>query len=305
VAFAHGFVGDLEAGDLFDEVGAVADDVDAVSDVDVSLVQSHDGGVDPRVVVLDPADVAFVHAHPSGPALKNHSFGAIAPCLRCRQASKGRGRGQERGSAVPGPDASSIAQSALLVIDAQDSFKAGQRWVRRSNPAFERNAGALIDAYRGARLPVVFFLHTDSDEGFNPGSPLFKLMDFILPRPGEPVWTKTTRSCFSSTPLQHYLMRNGVRRIAIAGIQTEQCCETTARAAADLGYEVDFVTEATMTFPIPNPDRPGEELGVEAIRERTEYVLRGRFAQIATVARLAQDLQALRGGAAPDPLLAR
>jgi hypothetical protein len=38
-----------------------------------------------------------------------------------------------------------------------------------------------------------------------------------------------------------------------------------------------------MTFPIPNWDKPGEELGVDAIRERTEYALRRRFARIATV----------------------
>jgi hypothetical protein len=69
----------------------------------------------------------------------------------------------------------------------------------------------------------------------------------------------------------------------ITGIQMEQCCETSARVAADLGYAVDFVTEGTMSFPIPNHDKPGEELGVDAIRERTEYALRRRFATVATV----------------------
>jgi hypothetical protein len=77
----------------------------------------------------------------------------------------------------------------------------------------------------------------------------------------------------------------------------EQCCETTARVAADLGYAVDFVTEATMTFPIPNWDSPGEELGVDAIRERTEYALRRRFARIVTVAQLANELKEVSCGA--------
>ena len=62
--------------------------------------------------------------------------------------------------------------------------------------------------------------------------------------------------------------------------------------AADLGYAVDFVTEATQTFPIPNHDNPGEELGTDAIRERTEYALRRRFARIAKVADIAKDLRA-------------
>jgi nicotinamidase-related amidase len=188
-----------------------------------------------------------------------------------------------------------IEQSALLVIDAQDSFKIGPRWAKRNNPAFERNISALVDAYRVANLPVVLFLHTDSDEAFAKDSPSFKLMDFLKPRKDEPVMVKNTRNCFTSTTLQPYLIEKGVRRVSITGIQMEQCCETTARIAADLGYAVDFVTEATMTFPIPNWDKPGEELGVDAIRERTEYALRRRFARITTVNQLKEELTALQG----------
>jgi nicotinamidase-related amidase len=191
-----------------------------------------------------------------------------------------------------------IAQSALLVIDAQDSFKATPLWERRNNLAFENNVAALIEAYRTAELPVVFFLHTDSDEGFATNSPFFKLMDFIRPRPEESVLIKSTRNCFTSTPLQPYLLEKAVRRLTIAGIQMEQCCETTARVAADLGYAVDFVTEATMTFPIPNWDNPAEELGVHAIRERTEYALRRRFARIVTVEQLTNELKGVHCGAA-------
>jgi nicotinamidase-related amidase len=185
-----------------------------------------------------------------------------------------------------------ITQSALLVIDAQDSFKIGPRWERRNNLAFENNVGALIEAYRLAQLPIVFFLHTDSDDGFALDHPAFKLMDFIKPRTGEPILIKNTRNCFTSTSLAPYLLEKGVRRVAVCGIQMEQCCETSTRVAADLGYAVDFVTEATMTFPIPNWDNPGQELGVDAIRERTEYVLRRRFASIVTVAQLTQELKA-------------
>ena len=192
------------------------------------------------------------------------------------------------------PNQVPISQSALLVIDAQDSFKVGPRWARRNNPAFEKNVSALVEAYRAAHLPVLFFLHTDSDEAFARDSPSFRLMDFLRPRPDEPVMVKNTRNCFTSTTLQPYLIEKGVRRVSITGIQMEQCCETTARIAADLGYAVDFVTEATMTFPIPNWDKPGEELGVDAIRERTEYALRRRFARITTVSQLTKELHTIQ-----------
>ena len=185
-----------------------------------------------------------------------------------------------------------ISQSALLVIDAQDSFKLGERWARRNNKEFEKNVGRLVELYRRHRLPVIYFLHSDDDPGFDRSSPHFKLMDFLSPRESEPVLSKDTRNVFTSTGLAALLMEKGVRRVVITGIQMEQCCETSARVAADLGYAVDFVTEATMTFPIPNHDQPGEELGVDEIRERTEYALRRRFATITTVEKLAEELGA-------------
>jgi nicotinamidase-related amidase len=191
---------------------------------------------------------------------------------------------------MPTTAAVPLSRSALLVVDAQDSFKATERWERRNNREFEKNVAVLVDAYRQAGLPVVYFLHTDGDEGFATDSPYFKLMDFLSPRPDEPVIVKATRNCFTSTDLPGMLRDKGVKRVAITGIQMEQCCETTARVAADLGYAVDFVIDGTMTFPIPNLDKPGEELGVQAIEERTCYALRGRFARIVRAKDLAREL---------------
>ena len=190
-------------------------------------------------------------------------------------------------------DAVPLSQSALLVIDAQESFTVKPRWARRANHAFEANVSALIDAYRAAGLPIFYFLHTDGDAEFAIGSPHLRLMDFLSPRPNEPVMLKDTRNCFTSTTLQAKLVGLGVRRLAITGIQLEQCCETTARVAADLGYAVDFVIDATDTFPIANTDVPGEELGTDAIIERTIYALRRRFARIVTAATLVGELAAL------------
>ena len=182
-----------------------------------------------------------------------------------------------------------IEQSALLVIDVQDSFKATPRWQRRSSTAFEANVERLVSAYREAGLPVIYFLHTDTDEGFTTASPWFKLMDFLQPTPDEPVLVKNTRNAFTSTDLQRRLEARGVRRLAITGIQTEQCCETTARLAADLGYDVDFVIDATLTFPIADP-ATGEELTTDEILRRTEFVLRRRFARIAATDQLAAEV---------------
>ncbi len=67
----------------------------------------------------------------------------------------------------------------------------------------------------------------------------------------------------------------------MAGFRTEQCCETTARHASDAGWEVDFVTEATLTFAIRHTS--GVELSPADIKLRTEAVLHDRFASLCTV----------------------
>ena len=186
-----------------------------------------------------------------------------------------------------------VERSALLVIDVQESFRGNPgRWSRRAHPEFEARVARLISAYRAAGLPVIFFLHTDPDPHFEPESPYLRLMDFIVPEAGEPVLLKTTRNCFTSTDLGARLEALGVGRLAITGIQTEQCCETTARLAADLGYDVDFVTEATQSFPIRHTD-PGmdDELPASEVVRRTEFALRKRFARIATVDALVRELE--------------
>jgi nicotinamidase-related amidase len=174
--------------------------------------------------------------------------------------------------------------TALLVVDIQDSFKIDpSRWARRNNPALEQNVTDLIAAFHDASLPVFFILHNDSDPGFRPGDPEVRLMDFLDRREGDPIVLKNTRNAFTSTDLQQRLDAIGVRRIVVCGMTTEQCCETTTRVAADLGYDVDFVTEATATFPIG-------ALSTDAIVERTEAVLRGRFARIMTVSEVTQEM---------------
>ena len=183
--------------------------------------------------------------------------------------------------------------NALLVIDIQDSFKISPaRWASRNNPKFEENVTGLIAAYREADRPVIFVLHNDSDPGFRVGDPEVRLMPFLDKRDSDPLITKNTRNAFTSTDLQSRLDALGVRRVTVCGISTEQCCETTTRVAADLGYEVDFVTEATATFPIGglSMDDPSGSLSTDAIVERTEAVLRGRFARIATVSEIREEM---------------
>lgn len=92
---------------------------------------------------------------------------------------------------------------------------------------------------------------------------------------------KSRHSAFAGTGLEIWLTQRGINRLIVSGIRTEQCCETTTRHASDLGYSVDYITEATLTFPMTHPS--GTVFSADDIRKRTELVLAGRFARIATV----------------------
>jgi nicotinamidase-related amidase len=186
---------------------------------------------------------------------------------------------------------------ALIVIDVQESFRRRALWRAVSDPRITESVGRLVEAVRAAGDLVVWVLHADPASGtvFDPAQGHVRLMDGLEPRPDEPVMTKTSRNAFTTTPLQQYLTSRGVGEVVICGIQTEQCCETTARLAADLGLTVTFVIDATATFPIPHRDAPDgrpvaevladpRTLSTDAVIARTEYALAGRFARISTVA---------------------
>lgn len=192
-----------------------------------------------------------------------------------------------------------MTRSALLVIDVQDSFLQQPRWAATSNPGIVGQVSQLVDAARAQDDRVIWVLHTEPGTGssFDPASGHVRLMSGLVPHDGEAVLSKTSINAFTTTNLQRLLVGDRITEVTICGIRTEQCCETTARVASDLGYGVTFVTEATATTPIEHRDVPPgrsladmladpDTLQVAEIIERTEYVLAGRFARIATVAEL-------------------
>ncbi|GAA4590645.1 nicotinamidase-related amidase [Actinoplanes octamycinicus] len=186
---------------------------------------------------------------------------------------------------------------ALIVIDVQESFRARPLWETVNNPDVVPNVQRLVDHARTTGRSVIWVLHSEPGSGgtFDPANGFVRLMAELTPADGEPVLTKTVHNAFTGTDLQHRLTVAGVRGVTVCGLRTEQCVETTARVASDLGYDVTFVTDATATFPIPHRDAPEDRsvaelladprtLAAEDVVTRTEYALAGRFATIATVA---------------------
>ncbi len=130
------------------------------------------------------------------------------------------------------------------------------------------NCAQLLDAFRGHGMRVMHLtlgpqLADGSDlhdlrrpktaPGMTPmlhhvGSDTHRILPELAPLDDEVVINKTSRSAFNSTAIDQVLRNLGISGLIIAGVSTSACVETTARDAADRGYRVAIVEDATAEF---------------------------------------------------------
>ena len=176
-------------------------------------------------------------------------------------------------------------KSCLIVIDAQESFRHRPYSTERDMPGYLAAQNALIEACAANGVPVVRVLHTDGPEVA--GNPFALASGHVRPLDGladfSPAasFVKRRHSALVGTGLDVWLTQHGIGRLIVSGIRTEQCCETTTRHASDLGWTVDYVLDATLTFDMVQPD--GRPLPAADIKARTATVLEGRFARVCSV----------------------
>lgn len=150
-------------------------------------------------------------------------------------------------------------KTALLVVDMSNQ---DQRNVTRALP----NTVRLLGFFRQAGLPVIYLLVgsllPDARDqhvkrrltwmrlaGGPPylcpkGSWEYMVKAELKPLPSEPVLDKNTQGAFNSSILDSYLRALEVQNLVVAGIATSHCVESTARDAADRGYNVILVEDA-------------------------------------------------------------
>ncbi len=174
-----------------------------------------------------------------------------------------------------------MSHKALIVIDAQHSFRHSSYWSESDLSSYLEKQQALIDGCVQQGIPVIQVFHVEDQGHFSLDSGNVKTLSELSINP-DLIIHKRFHSAFAGTPLAARLTERGVTTVIISGIRTEQCCETTTRQASDSGFTVDFVSEATLTFPMTHA-RSGRTYTAAEIRERTELVLEDRFARIVTV----------------------
>lgn len=172
------------------------------------------------------------------------------------------------------------ADTALLVIDAQESFRHRPYWSDSDFPLFVQRLQALVDGARSRKMSILQVFHIEDSGPFSPASGYVVPLAELACTP-DAIFHKRSHSALIGSGLDVWLVQHGIRHLIVSGIRTEQCCETTTRHASDSGYHVDYVTEATLTFAMT--DRQGRHWSPAEIKARTELVLDGRFARIVNV----------------------
>jgi nicotinamidase-related amidase len=115
------------------------------------------------------------------------------------------------------------------------------------------------------------------------------LREFAEPAPGEAVYIKHVNASFVGTSLEDDLRRAGVERLILCGATANQCVESTARMAGNLGFDTFFVSDGVWAYGNTGPD--GREHSADDVLPLTISNLHGEFATI----RSTEEILALLG----------
>ena len=167
------------------------------------------------------------------------------------------------------------AITALLMIDPYNDFisEGGKIWDRIRTVAEANqcvpNMERVLNAARNAELRVFYALHRRYRPGdyetwkyiapiqkaawnrksFEDGTWGGEIRDEFEPKAGDIVVSEHwCSSGFANTDLDLQLKRHGVHQLIVIGLIAHTCVEATVRFAAELGYEVTVVKDATADY---------------------------------------------------------
>ena len=175
----------------------------------------------------------------------------------------------------------SLSKTALMVIDVQMAFvHRDEAGVPRTTPMAENNIGRLLDWFRSSGGKTIHIHHHShqKDSPFTAGLPGAVVQPFAEPAPGEAVYVKYVNSSFIGTGLEDDLRRDGIEHLILCGTTANQCAETTARMAGNLGFNTLYVGDGVWAYGCVGPD--GQEHSAEEILSFIISNLHGEFATV-------------------------
>jgi nicotinamidase-related amidase len=152
-----------------------------------------------------------------------------------------------------GDGPAALRDSALIMIDCQNTYRRGVMQLDGAEDAFAEAARMLARA-RAAGIPVFHIMH-DAGQGspYDVTAEIGQISGEVTPVAGEPVIIKNYPSSFFQTDLGAQLEKTGRHDLVLAGFMTHMCVSSTARDAFNLGYRPTIVASTTATRELPVP----------------------------------------------------
>ncbi|HUI98710.1 MAG TPA: cysteine hydrolase family protein [Usitatibacter sp.] len=173
---------------------------------------------------------------------------------------------------------------ALLIVDIQNDYFPGGRMELAGSREAAAQAAKLIARFREKRLPVIHMQHVSLRPGatfFLPDTEGVGIHESVAPLAGETVIEKHFPNSFRETALLDHLKKAGIDKLAIAGMMTHMCIDTTTRAAADLGFACQLAHDACATRDLAFG---GAKVAARDVHNAFLAALNGPFAKVVAAA---------------------
>ncbi|KAH6646228.1 isochorismatase [Truncatella angustata] len=150
------------------------------------------------------------------------------------------------------PSTASTSDSTLIIIDAQNEYAEGKLKVDHVDSS-RKVIAELLKKYRESKGSIVHVLHATPEGApvFTPNTKLAEEFDELKPKDGEKVVHKKYAGSFAETDLQAHLEKVGSKKVVLTGYMAHVCVSTTARQAAQRGYDVLIAEDAVGDRDIP------------------------------------------------------
>ena len=170
--------------------------------------------------------------------------------------------------------------AALLIIDVQKGLDDPALGRNRNNPQAEANMALLLSEWRRRNRPVIHIrlCSIEAHSPLRPGLPGHAFKDEVQPLAGERQFDKSVNSAFVGTGLAVHLQGREISSLVVVGLTTDHCVSATTRNAADLGFDVTLVADATATF--ERQDHEGVIHPAEVVHKVNLASLKGEFCRI-------------------------
>lgn len=177
-----------------------------------------------------------------------------------------------------GHEAAGLSESALIMIDCQNTYREGVMQLEGVEEAL-LHARTLLNLARDKGVPIFHIKH-DGGEGspYDLNTALGDIAEEVAPEDGEHVIVKNFPNAFIQTPLDEALRSRGIENIILAGFMTHMCVNSTAHGGFNLGYKPTVVASTTATRALQAPD--GSIISAKQVHEAALASTRDLYAAV-------------------------